>query len=64
MRVRMRAQMSGTRNGRDWPRLGELLDLPDAEGADLCAAGLAEPVADEPAPERATAPPAETRRSK
>lgn len=47
MRVRMRVAMSGTRDGADWPPLGGTIDLPDAEAADLCAAGLAQPVADD-----------------
>lgn len=37
----MKAAISGTRNGVDWPRPGEVADLPDAEAADLVAAGLA-----------------------
>lgn len=46
MRVRMKAEISGTRDGGDWPRPGEILDVSDDEGAHLCAAGLAAPVAD------------------
>lgn len=45
MRVRMKVQMSGTRNGQSWPGLGEMVEVGDQEGADMCAAGLAEPVA-------------------
>ncbi|MBP2370228.1 hypothetical protein [Pseudonocardia parietis] len=45
MRVRMKVSVSGTRGGQLWPGIGEEIDLPDGEGADLCAAGLAEPVA-------------------
>lgn len=45
MRVRMKVGLSGTRNGQPWPASGDEVNLPDAEGADLCAAGLAEPVA-------------------
>lgn len=40
----MRASLSGTRDGVDWPRAGEQIDLPDVEAADLCAAGVAIPV--------------------
>lgn len=43
MIVRMTVRLSGTRNGQDWPGIGETVDLPDAEAADLCAAGLAVP---------------------
>lgn len=44
MKIRMKADISGSRNGKAWPRRGCVVDVPDAEGADLCAAGLAEPV--------------------
>lgn len=45
MFVELKTQISGTRNGVDWPPAGTVVDLP--EGADLVAAGLAVP-ADEP----------------
>lgn len=45
MLVRMKVSMSGTRNGQDWPPRGSVLELPDAEGADYCRTGMAEPVA-------------------
>lgn len=44
MRVEMRIEMSGTRNGEPWPHCGCTIDVPDAEGAALCAAGSAVPV--------------------
>ncbi|MCX3064208.1 hypothetical protein [Streptomyces beihaiensis] len=46
MKIRMKAEVSGARNGRPWPRRGGIVDVSDAEGADLCASGIAEPVAD------------------
>lgn len=46
MRVRMKIDVSGSRDGQPWPKRGETLDLPDDEGAKLCAAGMAEPVGD------------------
>jgi hypothetical protein len=46
VKIRMKADISGARNGRPWPRRGDTIDVPDGEGADLCAAGIAEPVAD------------------
>jgi hypothetical protein len=46
MRVRMKMEVSGARNGVAWPKRGETFDVSDSEGADLCASGLAEPVAD------------------
>lgn len=44
MKIRMKASLSGTRNGVDWPRAGETVELPDDEAAKLCAAGMAEPL--------------------
>lgn len=57
MRVRMRATLSGTRDGVEWPRAGGYIDLPDQEAEHLLAAGLA--VAGGPAEESATPPAAE-----
>lgn len=45
MKVRMKVGVSGSRNGRPWPAPGEEVNVPDDEGKDLCAAGIAEPVA-------------------
>lgn len=50
---KMRAQLSGTRNGADWPAPGELVELPEAEAADYLAAGFIAPVDD---PETSTTP--------
>lgn len=44
MRVKMKVQITGTRNGVAWPAPGGEVDLPDREGAKLCDAGLATPV--------------------
>jgi hypothetical protein len=43
MLVKMRARISGTRNGADWPEVGGTVDLPDAEAVDMLNAGLVEP---------------------
>lgn len=56
MLTRMKVNMSGSRDGVDWPARGETVDLPDAEAAHMVASGLAEPVDDQPAEETATAP--------
>lgn len=40
-KVYMKVQISGTRNGEDWPAPGELVNLPDDETATLINAGLA-----------------------
>jgi hypothetical protein len=57
MKVRMKGDITGTRNGVPWPPLGGEIDLPDEEGAALCATGMAVPVKDDQV-ETAT-PPAE-----
>lgn len=54
MKIRMKAQILGTRNGVHWPKPGEPVELPEREAAKLCKAGLAEPVTKEP--ETATPP--------
>jgi hypothetical protein len=55
VRVRLLASISGSRNGVDWPPPGVIIDLPDAEGADYCASGLASPVASTGKVEKAVA---------
>jgi len=46
MQVKMIAQLTGTRDGEDWPRVGATIDLPDAEAADLIMNGYAVDPAD------------------
>lgn len=41
MQVRMTVTLSGTRDGKDWPPRGELVDLPDDEAEHMIRAGLA-----------------------
>lgn len=48
----MKAAISGTRDGVDWPRPGGSIDLPDDEARSMIASGLVV--------EDATAPEAET----
>lgn len=57
MKVRMKGDITGTRNGEPWPPVGGEIDLPDEEAANLCAAGMAVPVKEDKV-ETAT-PPAE-----
>lgn len=64
MKVRMKVDISGTRSGQPWPRRGEVIDLPDATGAHLCANGQAEPVTDDDTVEKAVAPEPEKRTRK
>ena len=42
----MKVAVSGTRDGQPWPGIGKLAELADHVAADLCAAGIAEPVAE------------------
>ncbi len=51
MRVKLKADISGDRDGRPWPARGEEIEVPDEEGASLCANDLAEPVAARGKPE-------------
>lgn len=44
MKVRIKGDISGSRNGAPWPKRGEDIELPDDEAAQLCASGLAAPV--------------------
>lgn len=62
MRVAMTVQITGTRDGRDWPAPGGVIDVPEAEAADLIRAGLATAVQGRPSVptvETATEAPAE-----
>jgi hypothetical protein len=62
MKIRMTEHRSGGRyDGRPWPRVGEDFDVPDEEGAGLCAQGSAVPVAvkDTGVEERGDAKPAQ-----
>ena len=61
MRVVMHVAISGTRDGAEWPAKGEEFVVPDTEGADLCAAGMASPVAEPAKPEKRPAKRAEKR---
>lgn len=54
MIVTMLRQLSGTRDGADWPAPGETIDVPDEEAASLLMLKLAE-VPDEPAADEAPA---------
>lgn len=63
MKVRMKVGISGGRaDGTEWPPAGETLEVGAREGAELCAAHLAEPVAEVEKPaETRPAPEAEKR---
>lgn len=56
MRVVMLAHITGSRNGVEWPAVGEEIDLPDAEATTLIAQGLAAKRGTEVGPELTGAP--------
>lgn len=56
MKVRMKVDVSGSRNGQPWPSRGGVVDVPDDEGAHLCSAGMAVPLMPESEPETAVTP--------
>lgn len=41
MKVRIKVRPTGLLNGRDWPRVGETIDLPDAVAEGMIGAGHA-----------------------
>lgn len=57
----MRVDVSGSRNGAEWPPRGSVIDLPDDEAAQYCAAGMAEPVTTFAEAEKAVPPAPEKR---
>ena len=40
--VKMTVQISGTRDGVDWPKPGGVVEVPQSEADDLVTAGMAE----------------------
>lgn len=61
MRVRMKVSMSGTREGKDWPERGSIVDLPAQEARQYISAGMAEAVPEFRDAETAVVPKAEER---
>ena len=45
MKIRMKVDISGTRNGEPWPARGETIDLPTDEAQSLIDSNMAEAVA-------------------
>jgi len=43
-KVKMKFQITGTRDGLDWPAAGDTIDVPADEADDLVRAGVAEKV--------------------
>ena len=44
VKVKLKVNISGTRDGVEWPAVGGAIDLPDDEAAQMVAAGLASAV--------------------
>jgi hypothetical protein len=44
MQVRMKAEITGARDGKPWPVRGEIIDVPDEEAVTLLRNKLAESV--------------------
>lgn len=62
MKVRMKQQLTGSRNGLRWPAPGGVIDVLDVEAADLLASGIAEPVKAEKPADKAEKRPASRKR--
>jgi hypothetical protein len=63
MRVRLAAQLSGTRDGVAWPPVGSVVDLPDDEAESMIYAGTAKALSDKDEPERAVSVPADVEKA-
>lgn len=59
-RVVMAVQITGTRNGADWPAIGDVIEVPIEEAADLVRHYLAVPEVAEELPEEAAIVPEAT----
>ena len=46
MKVRLRVNLTGTRNGEAWPPKGAEMELPEAEAQDMIRGGMAEAITD------------------
>jgi hypothetical protein len=55
VKVRIVNQPTGILNGQPWPERGEVFEVPDAAGADMCASGIAEPVVEDRSEKRPAA---------
>lgn len=68
MKIKMRYQVTGTRDGVKWPPRGGIVDLPDAEAEGMVRQGYADPVEEKatavPKGEQATATPKSTSKKK
>jgi len=51
MRVKLKVQLSGTRDGVPWPAVGSVVELPDDEAQSMVYAGTADALSDSDRPE-------------
>ena len=63
MKVRIVNRPTGLLNGRNWPDAGEVLEVEDNVGADMCAAGIGEPVVEDKTEKAVPSKKAETRKA-
>lgn len=57
MKVKLKVQLSGTRDGVSWPAVGSVVELPDDEARDMLVSGVAAPLDDKDNPESAVTMP-------
>ena len=63
MKVRIVNRPTGLVNGREWPEVGEVFEVSDEAGADMCASGIGEPVVEDKTEKAVPRKKAETRKS-
>jgi len=59
MRVKLKVQLSGTRDGVSWPAVGSVVELPEDEARDMITSGVAGPLDDKDAHEPVVKMPAD-----
>lgn len=57
MKVKLKVQLSGTRDGVSWPPVGTVVELPDDEARDMLTSGVAGPLDENDRPETAVTMP-------
>lgn len=53
MKVKLKVQLSGTRDGVSWPPVGTVVELPEDEARDMLTSGVAGPLDENDRPESA-----------
>lgn len=59
MKVKLKVQLSGTRDGVAWPSMGSVVELPEDEARQMLYAGTAGPLDDKDNPETAVTMPSD-----